>query len=229
MKSNQTFGIIIIVVGITVLFSQFITGVGFWQIIGLLWPLVLIGLSLYNIYTTKKVVFNNLALILVGLLFLAYNLEILPWGFWNTFWPLVLILFGASLLFSKGKDTKRNSIPDRNAININNIFGGTKDVINTNDFRGGSISCLFGGVEIDLRDAGISEFEANIDINCIFGGVKIYVPREWEVSTAGTPVFGDLKNQTHKRIVREEDEDNLIKPKLNTNYFVVFGGIEIRS
>lgn len=225
MNQKQIFGIGIILLGVLILLSQ-MEVFYFWESIGVIWPLILIGLGAYQIFINKKIIFNNMALIVVGLLFLANNLDMLPWGFWSTFWPTILILLGLMILFNKGKkDGIKTS--DNNLISINSIFSGNKEYVDSKEFLGGDISSLFGGVELDLRDSDTDIYDANIDINCIFGGVKIFVPKDWEVRTKGTPIFGEMKNQTFKQISVEDPDKP--KPKLNISYFVIFGGIEIRN
>ncbi len=59
------------------------------------------------------------------------------------------------------------------------IFGGVDRKVTTDDFRGGHVSAMFGGVDIDLRQAGMRGDSAVIDVNSLFGGVEFKIPPNW--------------------------------------------------
>lgn len=48
------------------------------------------------------------------------------------------------------------------------------------DFKGGKVSAVAGGVEIDLRHASLQE-TATISIFAWMGGILIRVPNDWSV------------------------------------------------
>jgi predicted membrane protein len=79
------------------------------------------------------------------------------------------------------------------------IFGGIERRVTAQDFQGGHINAIFGGVEIDLTDANMQAEEATLEINAIFGGVEIRVPETWQVAFRGTPIFGGIADKTLRR------------------------------
>lgn len=76
------------------------------------------------------------------------------------------------------------------------IFTGGKRRIQTNNFRGGEVVAVFGGVDVDLRSSQLGGDEAVIDITAAFGGCTIRVPTNWYVEMRGVAAFGGYSNKT---------------------------------
>lgn len=62
-------------------------------------------------------------IIILGVIFLLQNLNILPAGFWNYFWPIILIAIGLSMLnkrnggccgWCSSKNSHKDSIENKN-------------------------------------------------------------------------------------------------------------------
>jgi len=64
------------------------------------------------------------------------------------------------------------------------------------DFRGGSLTAIMGGCELDLRQASIRGGQAIIDTFAMWGGIEIKVPQDWTVALHGTPVLGGFDDKT---------------------------------
>jgi predicted membrane protein len=106
-------------------------------------------------------------------------------------------------------------------INSNAIFGGADHLITSQNFKGGEAMALFGGVELDLRDAKISPDGCKLHATALFGGVEITVPSDWKVNVTGTPIFGGVENKSRGK---EGDPQK----EINLRCTVAFGGIEIK-
>ncbi len=107
-------------------------------------------------------------------------------------------------------------------LDVVSIFGGTKKIITSKDFRGGEITSFLGGTELNLTQAEING-RVELDITNILGGTKLIVPSHWDIKPETVSVFGSI-----------EDKRNLIGGVDPTKVLVlkgssVFGGIEIRS
>ena len=222
MKGKYLIGLIFIVLGIGFLLNQF----NIWefsQIIGDWWPLIIVIVGVVNITKNPNSLFWGLMVIVIGLLLLGNNLDMLPGGFWGTFWPLMLILLGVGLLSSRFRNRLRRTIGKDN-FDYFALFSGLTENIESDNFHGGHVSVMFGGAEIDMRNAIIPPEGAAIDISCAFGGVELIVPQNWRIKTNGTPILGALDNKTIQNIQESDDA-----PLLKINYFVIFGGIEIKN
>ncbi len=186
---------------------------------------------------------------IVGLIFLFIGLwglasDIFPWFDNLTFgdvWPIFLILIGFSMLVKKNRPrhdrtkhsedfpsdfikshTESESTSD--IIDEVAIFTSSKRYIVSQNFKGGKITAIAGGITLDFSQAKLAPGENQMEINCIFGGCKIYVPRGWKVIVNVTSVFGGLDD---KRFVNFDvpTSDNILLIK----GAVVFGGSEIFS
>jgi hypothetical protein len=98
-------------------------------------------------------------------------------------------------------------------------------------FRGGDITAIMGGGQLDLRLATIPPGEeAILDIVAVMGGVEILVPSNWEVSTPILPFMGGVEDkrfpplQTDPNAVRRETGGRLVLRGL-----VMMGGVHIKS
>jgi predicted membrane protein len=102
------------------------------------------------------------------------------------------------------------------------IFGGTERTINTRDFRGGRITTIMGGCELDLRAASIAQGEAVLDVFALWGGIEMRVPPDWKVVMQVTPILGGAEDTTNKP--EGEGHKTLI-----VRGEVIMGGFEIRN
>jgi len=146
---------------------------------------------------------------------------------WDTIWPLFIIVAGLSLLFHAFYDRRPAEDGARPLTRVNHwvVFGGGKFQSNAADFTGGDLFSLFGGYEIDLRDAGIQQQEAVLNVTAIFGGAEIRVPPRWDVVASVMPLFGGVDDKTS----HPKPEAGREPPRLFIKGTTVFGGIEIKN
>jgi predicted membrane protein len=109
------------------------------------------------------------------------------------------------------------------ALNMDIVFSSFKKNILSKDFKGGNISCVFGGGKLNLSQADING-KVVLDIKHVFSGTKIIVPANWEIQTDINTVFGGVEDKRpHQTIVTNPDKVLVIKGE------VIFGGIEIQN
>jgi hypothetical protein len=132
--------------------------------------------------------------------------------------PALLILVGLLVIFGRGTN-HRVATADR--VNSFNVFSGSEIASRSDHFEGGSVGALFGGAEIDLRDAQPAPGAA-LDVFVAFGGAEIKVPEGWQVITHGMPIFGGFENVTAKEMIPAG------APVLDVNATVNFGGLEVK-
>lgn len=84
-----------------------------------------------------------------------------------------------------------------------------------------NVSCVFGGVELDFRQAVLSQSEVTVNVTCVFGGVDITVPPGVRVVGSTTAVFGgnDLP---------EDDTADPDAPVIRLTGMVLFGGVSVK-
>ena len=106
-----------------------------------------------------------------------------------------------------------------------NVFSGGERQIVSDNFRGGKVTAVFGGSELDLTKAKLAPGRSELEIACVFGGATIIVPDDWFVTIEVTPVlggFGDSRKLNPGRTV-DTTRQLVIKGA------VVFGGGEVKS
>ncbi|MDR0815201.1 MAG: cell wall-active antibiotics response protein [Bacteroidales bacterium] len=108
-------------------------------------------------------------------------------------------------------------------IERNFVFGGASEKINFQDFKGGDINCVFGGVELDLSDAKLAEGVHTLEINTVFGGVSLFIPVEWNIEIQQSQVFGRFVDNRPKPGFEVNEHSRLILEVTS-----VFGGGEIQ-
>ena len=102
------------------------------------------------------------------------------------------------------------------------IFAGSHQVVFSKNFKGGEITAVFGGCDVNLTQADF-DGQVVIDVTAIFGGAKLIVPAGWQIKQEVTSIFGGL-----------DDKRTLQVPGGSTKILVIrgvalFGGVDIRS
>ncbi len=143
---------------------------------------------------------------------------------------LAIIAIGVNIIFKQKKNSRGNfdetGAPLKNdTIDDISIFGGGTKVIYSDNFKGGNITAIFGGSEIDLTNCKLAEGNNVIDVLAMFGGAEIRVPNDWNVMLSVTPIFGGFSN----KIRRDPNVPVDLSRTLIVKGLAMFGGGEIKS
>lgn len=123
----------------------------------------------------------------------------------------------------KCNNTKYTEVDD-NMIDISAIFSTQKSIIKSQNFSGGKTTSIFGGIDLDFRDAKLAPGTNVIDTFTMFGGTEIIVPKEWKLSVNVVVLFGGVDDKRDGRIDNvQEDGSTLVLKGLT-----IFGGTEIK-
>lgn len=202
------------------------------------WPVVLIGIGLLKLTQVSRTRswFAPAIFILIGSWVLLYNLEVIDVDFFDMFWPLLLILLGTAMVRrALGRELygghigvrqksrwNRRATEDDSTLNIFAFMCGQRRGSSAKDFRGGDLTAIMGGCEIDLRQAVIADGEAVVDVLAFWGGIDLRVPKEWTVVSKVGVLMGGLEDKTDRALAKP-DQRLLIKG------LVVMGGVEIHN
>jgi predicted membrane protein len=193
------------------------------------WPVLLIIWGVSRVLDSQSIsgyVWGG-GIALVGAFILLDNLDIIIFNF-DLIWPMIIIAFGLSMLL-RAVDRKRymDGVPASGepVLNVVAIFGGSKRTLDSQDFRGGEVVAVFGGVRLDLRRATISAEKAVIDINAIFGGVEVRIPDTWNVVMKGVGIFGGFDDKS----IHPKADPNVKTPELIITGAAVFGGMSVTN
>jgi predicted membrane protein len=207
-------GLIITIIGVLFLLQNL--GIRFFDNVWDFWPVILIVLGVSRASTAYGWggrVWGGI-LIVVGGIFLLENLFNLPFLRWSNLWPLILMVVGVGMLARnlERQHNARNSaatagscptvgtrvrgVTSASTLNEWAVFSGVPAQSRIAGIRGRRGDRGIRGVEIDLRNAGMKNEEAIVDVNAVFGGVEIRAPETWEIVMSGTPIFGGYEDET---------------------------------
>jgi len=216
--TRNAFGVAVIGVGVLALLGA-IGLFNFGDAIGRWWPLLVIFGGIIAFVGNPRQFVWPLVIVIAGVLFQLRQLDIVNFNVWQSFWPLIVISVGISILMNrKAANSKVHSI---DTTNISAFFSGSETRNNSQNYQGGTISTAFGGVELDLRDAKLKG-TATLNVSVILGGLELQVPREWQIESRVTPILGGVDGRTI----------NTLKPGapvLVITGDVILGGIEIKQ
>lgn len=192
------------------------------------WKTFLIALGLYFVIGRKKPE-PGIIMIAVGSIFLLQDIGLFyVRNIWHIFWPAILMVIGISLIMRRSgygrsyeTDEKKNSI---DYIDDFAVFGGRERTVDSQNFKGGKITAMFGGSEIDLRGAQLADGINVLDIFVVFGGSEIIVPADWNVKVEVFSLLGGFsdKRSSALKVVPNPDKVLIVKG------FVMFGGGEVK-
>ena len=190
----------------------------FW---GTVWAAGLVLAGLVTIVSSRKLLTRAWGLLLmaagVSIGLNAYG--VIDVSIWKLFWPVVLIAVGLMMVFSIGsanrKRAEESSTDDNEKVAI---FYGEQSRVR-GDYTGGSATAIFGGVDLDLRQANIKDGTI-IDVFTFCGGININLPDDVIVKNEVRGVLGG------------SDDKTMSKPSAKKTIYLkgecVLGGLEIK-
>lgn len=190
------------------------------------WETFLILLGVYFIVGRKKPE-AGIIMIAIGGVFLLDEFHFLDWhDIFRVFWPVIFIIIGISLILRRSYGIKKKSDLDSEIDYVDDfaIFGGRERTVDSSNFKGGKLTAMFGGSEIDLRNAQLAEGTNVLDLFVMFGGSTILVPPDWAVKVEVFSILGGFSDKRNSalKVVPQPGKSLIIKG------FVMFGGGEVK-
>lgn len=221
-------GAVVILAGLILLGLNFDFIPSSWRSIVFSWQMLLIAIGVISLFGRDSYV-PGIILILIGGIFIIPKFGYLPFSIHNLFWPALLIALGLIVLFKGFKPhglsrNREDFIVEDGYINEETIFGGTKQKVIHQTFKGGKISCIFGGTEIDLTNSVLAPGEHTLEITAIFGGASVIVPADWKVIVKNSSILGGFEDK--RRFIKESTDPTRV---LIIKAEAIFGGGEIKS
>lgn len=219
-------GIIVLCIGLFFFLERMDIDLPRWIIS---WPMLLI---LIGVVMGAKRKFQGpgwIILILVGSVFLVNDIVPFDWNIRRFMWPAIMIVIGVYLI---GKASTRKQqydeylaepgTTDDDYLQATTIFSGTNKVILSKNFKGGNVTTVFGGTELNFMQADING-QAVLDITTLFGGVEIFVPSNWDVKTDVNTIFGGFEDKRMVPAMMNSGKTLIIKGSCT------FGGVDLKS
>jgi predicted membrane protein len=188
------------------------------------WPILIIGVGLTKLTQPGR---RAAGLFFTGLgsLLLLANLSLLRVYVWD-FWPVLLILVGASLIWRAlfRQQSERADTQSVNTVTAIAFMAGITRNCNSQTFRGGEMIAVMGACELDLTQASIDSFDGDAVINtfAFWGGIEIKVPLDWSVVSNGFAVMGGFEDST-------KPLEGGPQKRLVLNGFAMMGGVEVKN
>jgi predicted membrane protein len=187
------------------------------------WPLVIIAVGVSQLVTRSGSNVGPVVVIGIGSLLLLATTDALGEDAWSYVWPVALIGFGALVVLGRyGRARPAGAAPDE-VVTATGIFGGQNVQTTSQCFKHASLTAVFGGVTLDLRDARLDPAGATITATAAFGGMDILVPHGWRIVTKTMPIFGGIGDKTET-----DGIPPAAAPTLVIDGLALFGGIEIK-
>jgi predicted membrane protein len=196
------------------------------------WPVVFIAAGVVKLLDTRSpngYLFGS-ALIGAGVIMIL-NRSGMFYINWRTVWPLLLIAGGGAVLYRaiKGKAHRPQAgmlALDNDAgtsdqvVDVTAILAGFERRITARPFRGGEVTSIMGGCDLDMRDSSI-EGEAVLNVFAMLGGITLRCPPDWTVVLQGTPILGGFEEKT----ATPPDSSK----RLVIRGYAIMGGVEVRN
>jgi hypothetical protein len=151
-------------------------------------------------------------------------MRVTVWDAARTYWPLLLVALGVSIVRQTLRHRREpgSRLDLRNDLRVVAILGGNKGVSGSHAFRGGELTAILGGVNLDLREARMQGGRAVLDLLAVFGGIELRVPEGWVIESQLGIALGGYEDRT--RPVGAADA-----PRLVLRGTTVMGGVEVRN
>jgi predicted membrane protein len=226
LTSNRPIiGVILVLVGLFLVLRN--TGFFPYAIAHIIfsWPMLLVAIGLVITLGSSGSKSSGIIVMAVGAFFLIPHIFTFDV---DMFWPSIFIIIGVTFIATKRRgfnSVTTSGVIGDDYIDYANVFSGGERQIVSENFKGGRISAVFGGMELDLTKAKLAPGRNELEISCVFGGVTFIVPDDWNISITVTPVLGGF-NDSRKLIPGRTVDPSR---QLVIKGAVVFGGGEIKS
>jgi predicted membrane protein len=207
------------------------------------WPFVLMVVGASVLAQSPRrgsgAAFAGIFMILFGAVSLLKGLG-LVYISWKVLFPIGIIGVGLMMVIrarrrgtSVADDAANIDNPDRTAmfnvsegetgeriLELTAVLGGFQRKVTSQDFRGGDLTSIMGGVDLDMRTASLKG-TAVLNVFALMGGISIKVPTDWTVELEGTPILGGFDEKT----MQPRDGSK----RLVVRGTAIMGGVEIRN
>jgi hypothetical protein len=200
-KGRLAIGLLLIGLGLLLTLQQ----AGILNVDGIsrFWPLLPIGIGMVKLRQPladgQRAV--GVALVAGGGLFQLIG--VLSWG---RAWPLALVLAGGLLLWHAALRPPAPEPPPPSSPYLSELafLGGLKRSLRVPDLRGGYITAVLGGVDLDLRQSKVLGPAITLDVVAFWGGIDLKVPVDWNVEGLVVPIMGGFEDKTKPLVVSDK-------------------------
>ena len=114
------------------------------------------------------------------------------------------------------------NVGDTDKIVCSAVFSGRDIRVDNSRFNGADLSALFGGIDLNLKNAVIQR-NVTVEVKAVFGGIDILMPSNVRVVVDVTPILGSVENGTRTPLGADENT-----PTVFIRGTCLFGGVEVK-
>ena len=221
------FGVLIMLAGVALLLDRF--GIISAGVLFKLWPLGLVAFGVMHFTRgAHQHRFWGLFWIFTGSWLLLRSLDIINLGFWELFLPVLLTMFGASLVMRTLSETGHIKPDKGRSPHLFAVWSGSKQKFDGQPFEGAYMTAVMGGCELDLRRAVVPPGEERtVVVFALMGGHLIKLPPEWDVVVKAVPIMGAIEDKRDTPVA--PPPLTAAPPRLIIQGTVMMGGLELKN
>lgn len=191
-RDRKRIGLVLIAVGLVLTLDS--AGILHTEGLGRWWPLLLIGVGLVKVRQPRE---DGQRAAGVAFLMLGGLFQLTSILAFRSSWTLLLVACGVFLLWQgvEGPPAEAVTVSESPYLSDMALIGYLKRRHLSDNFRGGSVTAVMGGVELDLRRVTLTGGTAYMDVVAFWGGIEIKVPASWTVDARVIPVMGAFENK----------------------------------
>jgi len=217
-KGRLALGMVLILMGLLLTLAQ--AGILNVEGFGRFWPLLLIGIGYVKV---RQPLEDGQRAVGVALLAGGGFFQLIGVLSWGRAWPLALVFAGGLLLWQA---VERPPAPEPSAqqspyVSELALMGGLKRCLRVPDLRGGYVTAVMGGVDLDLRKSSVASPTITIDVVAFWGGIELRVPADWSVEGLVVPIMGGFEDKTKTLVVSDQ------APRLVVRGYAIMGAVVI--
>ena len=196
-----------------------------------LWPLVIVAVGVSMLLSDRATRIGGLIVTGVGVVLLGQSLDLFSGNVWGIFAALVLVGLGLWILLRRdlpfpevirSSDYAGGEASGEDWVSLTTVFGDRDVTSGATAFRGGTMTVVFGDIDLDLSRAQLAPEGAAIDVTSLFGDADIVVPPGWDVRVQRTEILGDVKDRTTPSGVNS-------LPVLTIRATAILGDVEVKQ
>lgn len=167
------------------------------------WTLFIIVPSCISLITEKERLVS-LAFLSAGVILLLAAQNVFSYDVaWKAILAVALILFGISILIKTVFHSDSDKEIEKKVKEVENdktmdsqmaVFSGNERTYNNEVFSGSNLMAVFGGADLDLRDA-VFKKDVVIKAFALFGGIDIIVPDDVQIKIKSAFFFGGVSDE----------------------------------
>ena len=164
------------------------------------WALFIIVPSFIGLITEKDKI-SSLIFLVCGVILLLAAQNVFSYDVaWKVILAVALVATGVSVIIKSIMHSKNYEEVEKKVCELKDdkkmdsqiaLFSGNERAYNKDVFSGSNLVAVFGGVDLDLRNAVFNK-DTVIKAFCLFGGIDIKVPEDIQIKIKSGFIFGGI-------------------------------------